>query len=60
MMRDPEKVTAQYGIFLTTDDMVNDEFKYVLDKYIGVAFESINQASKRKKRDWSVFEQIIK
>jgi hypothetical protein len=60
MLRDPEKVTAQYGIFLTMDDIGNDEFEHVLDKYIRVAVEAVNQASKRKKRDWSTYEQMIK
>jgi hypothetical protein len=59
-LQEQEMVTAQYGIFLTADDMNNDDFEHVLDKYLVVAIEAVSQASKRKHPDWSVYEQKIK
>lgn len=59
-VQDPELVTAQYGLLIGEEELLDKDFCEALDLYIQIAIVAGKVASSRKDRDWSEYNKLIK
>ncbi len=59
MMREPSKVTDQFGIRVSEEELGAGDFDESLQVYVRIAAAAAMAANSPKNRDWSEYEDLI-